>query len=105
VSFLYHVFLPVERRPDTSHTFIQTLDRLRNLLQLLTARAAQQQRFFQNLVGCHVAHADGLFFAADVFALEHRVAAWSGRDCDFDLGVGTGEVFELGFEKFAVEPD
>jgi hypothetical protein len=91
----------VERTPNTSHTLIQTLNRLRNPLQRLSARVAKQEGFLQNLVGLHVAHADGLLFATDVFAFHDRVAAGSGGDCDFDLRVVAGESLELGFEEGA----
>jgi hypothetical protein len=91
----------MERTPNTSHTLIQTLNRLRDPLQRLSARVAKQQGFLQNLVGLHVAHANGFLFAADVFAFEDGVAAGSGRDCDFDLGVVAGESLELGFEEGA----
>jgi hypothetical protein len=91
----------VERTPNTSHTLVQTLDLLRLPLQLLAARVAQQQGLLQNLVGLHVAHADRFLLSADVLALENGVAAGSGRDCDFDLRVGAGEVFEVGLEEVA----
>jgi hypothetical protein len=101
-TFLLHlVLLSVERTPDTSHTLVQTLNLLRLPLELLAACIAQQQGLLQNLVGLHVAHADRLLFSADVFALEDGVAAGSGRDRDFDLRVGAGEVFEVGFEEVA----
>ena len=93
----------MERTPNTSHTLVQTLDLLGLPLELLAAGVAQKSCFFQNLVGLHVAHADGLFLSADVFALHDGVAAGSGRDCDFDLGVGAGEVFEVGLEEVAGE--
>lgn len=95
------VLVSVERIPDTSHTLVQTLDRLGDPLELLAARAAQQGRFFQNLVRLHVAHADGFLLAADIFSFEDGVSAWSGRDCHFDLRVGAGEFFEVGFEELA----
>lgn len=98
---LHLVLLSVERTPDTSHTLVQTLDLLGLPLQLLAAGVAQQRCLLQNLVGFHVAHADGLFLSADVFALHDGVAAGSGRDCDFDLGVGAGELFEVGLEEVA----
>jgi len=91
----------VERTPDTSHTLVQTLDLLGLPLELLAARVAQQQSLLQDLVGLHVAHADGLFLSADVFALHDGVAAGSRRDCDFDLRVGAGEFFEVGLEEVA----
>lgn len=91
----------MERIPNTSHTLIQTLDRLADPLQLLAARAAQQQGFLQNLSRLHVAHADCLLLPADVFAFEHGVFAGSGRDGDFDLGVGAGELLEVRLEEGA----
>jgi hypothetical protein len=91
----------VERTPDTSDTLVQTLDLLGLPLELLAARIAQQQGLLQNLVGLHVAHADGFLLSADVFALQDGVVAGSGRDCDFDLGVGAGELFEVGLEEVA----
>ena len=100
-QFLHLVLLTVERTPDTSHTLVQTLDLLGLPLELLAAGVAQQRCLFQNLVGLHVAHADGLFLSADVFALHDGVAAGSGGDGDFDLGVGAGELFEVGLEEVA----
>jgi hypothetical protein len=100
-KLLHLVLLPVERTPNTSHTLIQTLNRLRNPLQRLSAGVAKQQRFLQNLVGLHVAHANGFLFAADVFAFHDGVAAGSGGDCDFDLRVVAGESCELGLEERA----
>jgi len=91
----------MERTPNTSHTLVQTLNLLGLPLELFAARVAQQQGLLHNLVGLHVAHANGLFLSADVFALEDGVAAGSGRDCDFDLRVGTGELAELGLEEVA----
>lgn len=91
----------MERTPDTSHTLVQTLDLLGLPLELLAARVAQQQGLLQNLIGLHVAHADGLLLSADVFALQDGVVAGSGRDCDFDLRVGAGELFEVGLEEVA----
>jgi hypothetical protein len=76
----------MERTPNTSHTLVQTLNRLRDPLERLSARVAKQQGFLQNLVGLHVAHG---------------VAAGSGGDCDFDLRVVAGESLELGFEEGA----
>ena len=91
----------MERTPDTSDTLVQTLDLLGLPLELLAARIAQQQGLLQNLVGLHVAHADGFLLSADVFALQDGVVDGSGRDCDFDLGVGAGEFFEVGLEEVA----
>ena len=98
---LHLVLLAVERIPDTSHTLVQTLHGLGDSLQRLAARAAQKEDFVEDLVGLHVAHADGLFLSADVFALHDGVTAGSGRDCDFDLGIGAGELFEVGLEEVA----
>ena len=100
---LHLVLVSVERIPNTSHTLVQTLDRLGDPLELLAARAAQQSRFLQNLVRLHVAHADGFLLAANVFSFEDGVSAWSGRDSDFDLRVGAGEFFEVGLEELAVK--
>jgi hypothetical protein len=91
----------MERTPNTSHTLVQTLNRLRDPLERLSARVAKQQGFLQDLVGLHVAHTDRFLFAADVFAFEDGVAAGSGGDCDFDLRVVAGKSLELGFEEGA----
>ena len=91
----------MERTPDTSHTLVQTLNLLGLPLELLAARIAQQQGLLQDLVGLHVSHADGFLFSTDVFAFEDGVAAGSGRDCDFDLRICAGEVFEVSFEEVA----
>lgn len=91
----------MERIPDTSHTLVQTLHRLGDSLQRLAARAAQKEQLVEDLVGLHVAHANGLFFAADVTAAEDGVFAGSRGDCDFDLRVGFCEALEVGFEEVA----
>jgi hypothetical protein len=98
---LHLVFLAVERIPDTSHTLVQTLHRLGDSLQRLAARAAQKEHLVEDLVGLHVAHADGLFFAANVAAAEDGVSAGSRGDCDFDLRVGSCEALEVGLEEVA----
>lgn len=98
---LHLVLLAVERIPDTSHTLVQTLHGLGDSLQRLAARAAQKEDFVEDLVGLHVAHADGLFLAADVAAAEDGVSAGSRGDCDFDLRVGFCEALEVGLEEVA----
>ena len=95
---LHLVLLAVERIPDTSHTLVQTLHGLGDSLERLAARAAQEQHFVKNLVRLHIAHANGLFFAADVTAAEDRMFAGSRGDCDFDLRVGFCEALEVGLE-------
>ena len=70
----------MERTPDTSHTLVQTLHLLGLPLELLAASVTQQHRLLHNLVGLHVAHADGLLLSANVFALHDGVAAGSGRN-------------------------
>lgn len=91
----------MERIPDTSHTLVQTLHGLGNSLQCLAARVAQKEHLVEDLVRLHVAHADGLLFAADVTAAEDRVSAGSRGDCDFDLRVGFREALEVGLEEVA----
>ena len=98
---LHLVFLAVERIPDTSYALVQTLHRLGDSLQLLAARAAQKQHLVEDLVRLHVAHADGLFFAAYVFSAKDRVSTGSRGDCDFDLRVGFCEALEVGLEEVA----
>jgi hypothetical protein len=99
--FLHLVLFAVERIPDTSHTLVQTLHGLGDSLQRLAARAAQEEHFIEDLVGLHIAHANGLFFAADVAAAEDGVSAGSRGDCDFDLRVGFCEALEVGLEEVA----
>lgn len=98
---LHLVFLAVERIPDTSHTLVHTLHRLGDSLQRLAVCAAQKKHFVEDLIGLHVAHADGLFFAANVAAAQDGVSAGSRGDCDFDLRVGFGEALEVGLEEVA----
>jgi len=92
----------MKRIPNTPHTLIRTLHRLRDPLQPLPARIPQQQHFFQNLIRLQISHADGFLAAVDVLASDYGVAAWSGGDGDFDLGVLAGEGLEVGFEEVAV---
>lgn len=58
----------MEGIPNTSHTLVQTLNGLRDPLQLLAARIAQQRRLLEDLIRLHVAYTDGLLLAVDVAA-------------------------------------
>lgn len=92
----------MKRIPHAPHTLIATLHGPGDLLELLPARAAQQQRFVENLAGFQVAHAYRFFFPVDVPPAQNGVLARSRRDADFDLGVGAREGGEVGFEEGAV---
>lgn len=91
----------MERIPNTPNTLIQTLHRPGDLCEFLAARAAQQQGFVEDFRRLEVAHADGFFFAVDVFAFQDGVLARARGDGDFDLGVGGCEGLEVGFEEGA----
>lgn len=90
------------RRPDTSDRVVDTLDRLGNPLELLSARVPQQLNLLEDLQRLQVAHADGLLLAVDVVADYDGVLIGSRRHGDFDLGVCGGELGEDGLEEAAV---
>lgn len=92
----------MKRTPHAPNTLIQTLHRLRDLLQLLPIRTPQQQRLIQNLMAVHISNADGFFATVDVLAFDDGVFVRSGRDGDFDAGVFFREGGEFGFEEVAV---
>ena len=81
--------------PDSSDTLVHALHRSRDLLQLLSTRVSEQQGLFQDLIRLQISYANGLFAAINVLASYYRVATWSRRDGDFDLGVLAGEDLEV----------
>lgn len=81
--------------PDASYTLVDTLYRLCNPLQLLPARISQQLGLLQYLSGLEIPYADSFMASVDVVSCYHRVPVGSGRDGNFDLGVGGGESREL----------
>lgn len=89
----------VVRTPDTSHTLVDTLHRLRNPLQLLSTRIAQQLRLLQYLTRLKFPHADRFMASVDVVACYHRVFVRSGRDGDLDLWVGGSEARKTVFQE------
>lgn len=89
----------MERRPDASYTGLRARDRLVCLLQLLSTGVPQQLDLLQNLIWRHVPHANRLGLAVDVVAGDHGVAAGSGGDGEFDLGIGFGEFGEEGLDE------
>lgn len=72
------------RRPNTSHTLIDRLHRLRLPPQLLARRIPQQNRLLQDRVRLQIAHADGLLAAVDVGPLDDGVLVRSWGDGDLD---------------------
>lgn len=92
----------MERTPHASDALVQTPHRLRDLLQLLSIRIAQQQRLVQNLIRVHVSHTDGLFAAIDVLAFDDGVFVRTRRYGDFDAGVFFRKCREFGLEEVAV---
>lgn len=84
----------MERRPDTTHTLVQTRNRLLGPLQLLPAGLLKDHGLLQNLARFHITDTDGLFAAIDVLAFDDRMLGWSGRHSDLDLGVFARKVGE-----------
>lgn len=80
--------ISVIRRPDASHTLVQTCDWLLGPLQLLSAGFFEQVGLLHNLLGLEVSDANGLLSAVDVVALDDGVFVRSWGDSDLDLGVG-----------------
>jgi hypothetical protein len=89
----------VERIPDTSDTFVDTLDGLGDLFQLVAAGVAQEFGLLHDLLFLQTAYTDGLFAAVDICALDDGVFARARRDGDFDLGVCAGKGWEIVFEE------
>lgn len=78
-------------RPDTTHTLVQTSDRLLRPLQLLAAGVLENHRLLQDVFGLQVPHTDRLFTAIDVVTLDDGVLLVSWRYTDFDLRVFPGK--------------
>lgn len=76
------------RRPDTSHTFVQTRDRLLGSLQFLSAGFLEQVGLLKDLLRLQVPHTNRLLSTIDVMALDDGMLVWSWGDPDLDLWVG-----------------
>ena len=87
--------------PDTSHTLVDTGNRLLGALQLLAAGFLQQVRLLENLFGLQISNADRLLTTVDVVTLDDGVLVRPGGYSDFDLRVGFGEVGEGVFQEGA----
>ena len=96
---LHSLDIPMERRPDTSDTLVDTRHWLLGTLELLPTSLLQQHCLVEYLFRLQVAHTDCLLAAVDVLALDHRVLMRSWRDSNFDLRVCFGERGERVFEK------
>lgn len=83
------------RRPNTTHTLIQTRHWLLGSLQLVPAGLLEDRGLLHDVTGLEVSHADSLLLAIDVVALDDGVLGRSWRDADFDLGVFTGKSSEI----------
>lgn len=93
----------MKRTPNTPHTVIQALDRLRHPLQLLPTRLLQQLRLIQNLQFVQIPHTDGFRASVHVVPDDDGVSAGARGDGDFDAWVGFGEEGEFVFDEVAVE--
>lgn len=72
-------------------------------LELLSVGIAQQLDLLENLVGFHVAYANRLLLAVDVVSDGYWVLRGTRGDCEFDLGVGGGELGEEGLDEATAE--
>jgi hypothetical protein len=90
-------------RPDTTHTLVQTCDRLLGPLQLLYTGLLEKVCLLQDLAGLHVPYTDRLLAAVDVEALDEGVLLWSGRDPDLNLRVLAGERLEVVLQEGTVK--
>jgi hypothetical protein len=91
----------VVRRPDASDGLVDTLHGLGDLAQPLAAGVAEQLGLLEDLVGLHVAHADGLLAAVDVLGDDDGVLGRPRRDGELDLRVAGGELGEEGLDEAA----
>lgn len=98
---LYLHAVAVVRRPDASDGLVDTLHRLRLPLELLAAGVAEQLDLLEDLVGLHIAHADGLLAAVDVLRDDDGVLGRPGGHGELDLGVGGGELGEERLDEAA----
>lgn len=74
-------------RPDTTHTLVQTGNRLLGALQLVSASILEDHSLLQDVFGLEIAHTDGFLIAVDVLALDHGMLLVSRRNADLDLRV------------------
>ena len=93
----------MEGRPDPPDALVDTGDGLLDTLQLLAAGLLEQGDLVDDLLGLEVAHADGLFAAIDVLALDDGVSVRTGGDADLDLGVLLGDGGEFMLQEGAVD--
>lgn len=75
------------RRPNTTHTLIQTGNRLLGAFQLVSASILEDHCLLEDVFGLKVAHTDGLLIAVDVLSLNHGVLLVSWGNADLDLRV------------------
>lgn len=102
LSISYLVLIPMERTPHASDAVVQTAHRLRDLLQLLPVRIAQQQRLLHDLIRVHVPYTDGLLASVDIMPRDDRVLVWAGGDDYFDARVLTCKCRQSVLEKGTV---
>lgn len=69
----YLILVPMERTPHSSDALVQTAHRLRDSLQFLSIRIAEQYCLAQNLVRVHVPYTNGLFATVDIMSRDDRV--------------------------------
>jgi len=81
----------VVRRPDTTHTLVQTGNRLLGPLQLVAAGVLENHSLLQDVFRLEIAHTDRLLTAIDVLALDDGMLAVAGRNADLDLRVFSRE--------------
>lgn len=94
--------MPVVGIPHASHALIQTLDRLRHLLELLAVGGLQDKSLLENGVWLHVPHADRFLPSVDVLAFDAWVLARTRRDGDLDTRVLARKFRKHRFEERAV---
>jgi hypothetical protein len=81
----------VIRTPYASNTLVQTLDGLRDLLQLLPTGISQQLRFLQDLFLLQIPDTYCFLSPVDVMSDDDWMFPWSWRDYHFDLRVRSCE--------------
>lgn len=83
------------RRPDTPNTLVKTPNRLPVALQFLPTSLPEQGGLLAYLLRLEIPHTDRLLSPVDVLALDNRVFLRSRGYADFNLGVCSGERWEV----------
>ena len=72
-------------------------------LEFLSVGIAQQLNLLENLIRLHVAYANSLLLAVDIVSNGYWVLRGTRGDCEFDLGMGGGELWQEGLDEATVE--